>query len=132
MSACRKPYLVAFGMYARCELPTRHRGHHGPDHGQPVEQRPRHPQTATSRMAYESVVPLLGTIERRVLSEINMRPSTTDEIEVALNGRHQTISAAVSRLWHTRALIRPRGDRRATRSGRLADVYEVARPITAG
>jgi hypothetical protein len=47
---------------------------------------------------------------------------TTDEVEVALRGRHQTISARVNGL-HNDGLIVDSGGRRPTRSGRQAVVY---------
>jgi hypothetical protein len=75
-------------------------------------------------MAYESVAGSFGNTDRKVLAILETGSFTTDEIEAMTGGRHQTISAAVSRLWHARGVIQPSGKRRATRSGRLADIYE--------
>ena len=70
-------------------------------------------------------------LEREVLDAIlgGMRNGdfgmTTWEIEVLLGGKHQSISARVSRLWHKKAMIRPSGVKRQTDTGRMADVYEL-------
>lgn len=50
------------------------------------------------------------------------RGATTDEIEVAMAGRHQSVSPRVIELERA-GLIRRSGEKRATRSGRLAHVY---------
>lgn len=49
---------------------------------------------------------------------------TCDEVEVALNGTHQSISARVNELV-TMKLIERRGARRKTRAGRMAFIYVV-------
>ena len=45
-----------------------------------------------------------------------------DELEVQLDGRHQTISSARNRLVK-KELVKPSGDTRPTRSGRKANVW---------
>ena len=73
----------------------------------------------------------ISKLERQVLDAIanGMRNEnfgmTTWEIEVLLGGKHQTISACVSRLWHQKKTIRPSGVKRPTDTGRMADVYEL-------
>lgn len=124
---CCASYRPTWDKVDRCELPEKHTGPHGPlPTPQVVSPIVPHYQE-TSRMAYDSMTPHLGKIAREVLNVIAKRPSTTEEVEHALQGKHQTISAAVSNLWHKRGLIRPSGARRPTTSGRLADVYEVVR-----
>lgn len=73
----------------------------------------------------------ISKLERQVLGAIadGMRNGnfgmTTWEIEVLLGGKHQSISARVSRLWHQKKTIRPSGVKRPTDTGRMADVYEL-------
>ena len=81
--------------------------------------------TDTSQEAFDSILPHLGKIEAevfRVISEAGSRGATSDEVEVALEGRHQTIS---SRIWALtrRGVVRDSGQRRKTRSGRNAAVW---------
>jgi hypothetical protein len=78
--------------------------------------------TDTSQEAFDSIIPHLGRIEAevfRVISEAGSRGATSDEVEVALEMRHQTVS---SRIWALgrRGVVRDSGQRRKTRSGRNA------------
>jgi len=74
------------------------------------------------------MLPHLATVYGAVLSIISLQPSTSEEVQHALDGKHQTVSAAVSALWHDYELIQPMkgplGTRRTT-SGRKANVMEV-------
>ena len=86
----------------------------------------------TSQEAAESVAPTAAAMRARVYQMLLVRPMTCDEIEVALDLRHQT---AAARLWElegngTQAngmprpkLIEKTDERRKTRSGRSARVY---------
>lgn len=79
----------------------------------------------TSKAAAESVRGSLGNLQRQVLFLIRRagaRGMTCDELEVALDGRHQTISARVRELY-LKGLIVKFGER-PTRSGRRAVVYK--------
>lgn len=79
----------------------------------------------TSRAAAASMVPTAGTLCARVLAHIKSKGSvgaTCDEIELAFDGRHQTISARVREL-SLGGQIQDRGGKRKTRSGRNAVVY---------
>jgi hypothetical protein len=80
----------------------------------------------TSVEAAESMEPNAGTLRALVLDFIRGRlgaGATDDEIEVALGMRHQTASARRRELaigkW-----IEDSGERRATRSGRMAIVWK--------
>ena len=50
--------------------------------------------------------------------------ATCDEMEVALNGRHETISGII-RFLTLDHLLRDSGDRRKTRTGRRAIVWQI-------
>ena len=83
----------------------------------------------TSEAAAESVAPLVGGMQRKVLDELlrlGDRGATCDELEVSLQMSHQNASA---RLWELRKknppLVRWSGEKRKTRSGRAARVYVV-------
>lgn len=81
----------------------------------------------TSKAAAESVAAHAPILREQVLAQIAKRGAvgaTCDEIEVSLNGRHQTISARVRELAKD-GLIVDSGKRRPTRSGRTASVYVV-------
>ena len=56
---------------------------------------------------------------------------TTWEVEMATGGKHQTISSAISGLYHDHRAIRPSGLTRLTDTGRRADVYEIGDPEAA-
>jgi hypothetical protein len=88
--------------------------------------RPPHVRSSdTSREAAESVVDnarqLRAVVFSRILGsgEVGM---TCDQVEVAMNGRHQTISARIRELVNEGRII-DTGERRPTRSGRGARVY---------
>lgn len=86
----------------------------------------------TSQDAAESVAPNAAAMRARVYQMLLVRPMTCDEIEVALDLRHQT---AAARLWELEGngktsngeprpkLIEKTDERRPTRSGRSARVY---------
>jgi predicted HTH transcriptional regulator len=81
----------------------------------------------TSNAAYESVKPNLGTIKYRIASTVRETGSMTDdEIEVALDLSHQTASAARRALVKD-GVLEATGDKRPTRSGRLAQTWRVVR-----
>ena len=80
----------------------------------------------TSKEAAESMTPHVGRLAHQVLGYIvrqGIRGATCDEIEEALDLRHQTASARVNELMN-RGMIVDRGYRRKTRSGRRATVWE--------
>lgn len=81
--------------------------------------------TDTSQEAFDSIIPHLGRIEAevfRVISEAGSRGATSDEVEVQLEMRHQTVS---SRIWalNRRGVVKDSGQRRPTRSGRNAAAW---------
>jgi hypothetical protein len=51
--------------------------------------------------------------------------ATTYEIEVATRLKHQSASSTVSKLWHTKHVLRPSGQTRKTDTGSRADVMEI-------
>lgn len=78
----------------------------------------------TSQAAAESVCDSADTLRARVLEAIRTRGGATcDELEVALNMRHQTASARLTELGKLGRIV-PNG-KRDTRSGRKAVVWEV-------
>lgn len=82
----------------------------------------------TSTEAAVSIQPIAHNMRMAVLAEIKRgrgRGRTCDEIETALDMRHQTASARVHEL-NTSAAIKDSGRRRPTRSGRNAIVWVVA------
>ena len=84
--------------------------------------------TDTSRAAAVAIVPHAKAIRERVYSFIKVsgaRGKTCDEIEVLMDGRHQTTSARVRDLAKDNR-IKDSGDRRPTRSGRDAIVWIIA------
>jgi hypothetical protein len=93
-------------------------------------ERPGHVRDCdTSTAAADSLDDsLLTRMRAQVFTIIDLRPrgATCDEIEVALNLRHQTASARVRELA-LGGLIFDTGERRETRSGRPARVYRPAR-----
>lgn len=85
------------------------------------------PETAeTSREAAAALAPALGRLEQQVYDALDATPSTCDEVEQATGLSHQTCSARVNGLL-AKGRIRPSGQKRTTRSGRRAVVWEVAR-----
>lgn len=81
----------------------------------------------TSREAYELSKPRAPQLDEVILHLLVLANHTVDELEVLTGRPHQSVSAAVSRLWHREGRIRPNGEKRMTRNGRLADVYEIYR-----
>lgn len=96
---------------------------------------------STSEDAADSLTPTLGKVRRQVLLYFASRTAlgaTTDEVEAALDGRHQTISPRVKELrdlgliQESTEVSHDGGDyqivgtrKRKTRSGRAAIVYEI-------
>jgi predicted transcriptional regulator len=66
----------------------------------------------------------LGRLRRLVLGHVSGNPNgaTCDEIEVALELRHQTASARLREL-QLRGWVETSNEKRLTRSGRMAHVY---------
>ena len=83
--------------------------------------------SATSAMAAASLSPdHLSRMRAMIYAIIKIAPAgyTCDEIEVAFKLRHQTASARLRELELSGHLVK--GDKRKTRSGRMARVYRVA------
>lgn len=78
-----------------------------------------------SNAAYVSILPVVGSIKRRIIEHVYLTPSTDDEIESALGVSHQTVSAA-RRTLVKNGLIERTGTLRATRSGRQAQVWQAS------
>lgn len=89
-----------------------------------AEQPPSAKGSATSIAAAESMKETASTLRSKVLEAIRRSDGglTTDEVEQLLSLNHQTASP---RMWelHKRGLIGDSGNRRKTRSGRMAVVY---------
>jgi hypothetical protein len=84
----------------------------------------------TSEAAAESIKPSSSTLRFKVLTfikEAGLQGATDDEVEVALDLRHQTASARRRELVLS-GHIRDSGSRRPTRSGRGATVWELIPP----
>lgn len=94
----------------------------------PQPQMPPHNGTPTSKDAARSMIGRAGTDRVRIVEFLGSKPSTTDEVEVALNMSHQSASP---RIWDLQGngghpiSIRDSGIKRKTRSGRMAVVWEV-------
>ena len=81
----------------------------------------------TSQAAAESIpASTLRAKVYQIIYRAGPRGKTCDEVEVAMHGRHQTVSARIRELVLSNDLI-DTGLRRATRSGRMAAIY-VPRP----
>jgi hypothetical protein len=78
----------------------------------------------TSIDAYHSVDH--KSLEKKVLSHLALYAdgATCDELEIAMNGRHQSISATLTHAKKKRFIV-DSGERRPTRSGRQAIVWEL-------
>jgi hypothetical protein len=90
--------------------------------------RPPHVRgSATSKAAADSVAESAGNLRNKVLTciaDTGAAGMTTDEIEAALDMRHQTASARIVELVNAGKILKT--DRtRPTRSGRAAAVYTV-------
>jgi len=76
----------------------------------------------TSRWARMSVDAM--SIQEKILCELKITPATDDELEQRLEMRHQSVSSCrrgcVINEW-----VEPSGDMRQTRSGRLANVWQL-------
>jgi len=77
----------------------------------------------TSREAYDSVNRADDTLYSRVLTNLKDNPSTCDEVEVDLQGRHQSISSRI-RKGVQDGHIEDSGVKRHTRTGRNAIVWK--------
>jgi predicted ArsR family transcriptional regulator len=77
----------------------------------------------TSEEALASLEPHLDRLEKIVLSQIDQHPMTCDEVESQTGLSHQTASARIRALAQ-RELINATDERRKTRSGRKAIVWQ--------
>jgi hypothetical protein len=78
----------------------------------------------TSLDAHESIKPTAAAVRGRILAELQARGSTgatCDELEQALNMKHQTVSARITEMKKS-GTIYDTGHRRDTRTGRGAAV----------
>jgi predicted transcriptional regulator len=83
------------------------------------------PDNDTSIAAADSVAVTAPTIRGKILKHIaSVGKVTCDEIEVVFGLRHQTASARVRELSMLGEIV-DTGERRKTRSGRTARVYEL-------
>jgi hypothetical protein len=111
-------------------LPPGHLQRQGalPGMAQPPEPLPPHVAGSdTSRAAAESLRPHLAGLNARVYAAVESAGEdgrTCDEVEVLMDGRHQTISSRIRHLVQIGCLV-DSGRRRRTRSGRTARVYVV-------
>lgn len=81
--------------------------------------------TDTSVAAGEAIRPTAGALREQIHAHLALvKGATCDEVEVALTMRHQTASARIREL-KLEDLIQDSGDRRPTRSGKLAIVWVV-------
>lgn len=83
--------------------------------------------SSTSREAAESIVPVLGNLEAKVLAAVKAagtRGLVCDEAEQITGLSHQCCSARFRGL-EQRGYLRRTEDRRLTRSGRAASVYVI-------
>lgn len=79
----------------------------------------------TSRDAWESMQDALGPIDSRIVEFIRSSGgATSDEIEVELDMKHQTVSAQIRHL-NERNILTPTLFKRRTRSGRKAIVWAI-------
>ena len=84
---------------------------------------PPHSNETTSKEAAKSVKPIVGKVAADVLRYIRERNGATcDEVECALELRHQTASARVCELRKAGAIF-DSGEQRVTQSGRKAVVW---------
>ena len=78
----------------------------------------------TSNEAYESMAEVRPTVQSQILRLLADRPRTDDELEVALEMRHQTVSSCRRALVKSN-MVEATGDKRPTRSGRRAQVWQL-------
>ena len=91
---------------------------------------PHVPGSDTSRAAAQSMRPHLQGLQAEVYRRVEQAGPdgcTCDELEVAMQGKHQTISARVRELVQAGHIV-DSGHRRRTRSGRTARVYCASSP----
>jgi hypothetical protein len=97
-------------------------------HQVPAPRRPGFERGSdTSEAAAQRAEPVAGAMRSTVLAAVLLtaaRGATCDELEVLVGLRHQTCSARVRELVLLGSLV-DSGQRRPTRSGRLAAVYLV-------
>lgn len=79
----------------------------------------------TSESASEAIASTAATLRGKILRVLAEKPSTCDEVEVALNMRHQTASARIRELFIMGRIVNTNTTRR-TRSKRKAIVWAVA------
>lgn len=102
----------------------------GFDFGKPprvIRRRPLGGSRATSKAAADSIAPSAGTLRGRIRDWLASRGTTggtCDEVEVALDMRHQTASARCKELRDAGTIL-DSGRTRPTRSGRQAVVLVV-------
>jgi hypothetical protein len=98
------------------------------DEGSGYPEFPGHVDDDTSLKAADKVAPRVAFMHGQILDCIRASDdgATCDEIEIALRMKHQTASARIRELV-LGGLLRDRGDRRQTRSGATARVYEIMR-----
>lgn len=92
------------------------------DDGERYEHYTPRPRCDTSRAAYDSVDHV--KVMDAIYETLDGIPGgqTCDELEIALEMRHQTCSASITKLLYGKHLF-DTGKRRPTRSGRAARVY---------
>ena len=78
----------------------------------------------TTREAYESVNRGNDSLYSKVLNSLVDSPATSDEIEVHLQGRHQSVSSRI-RKGVQDGHIKDSGGKRLTRTGRKAIVWKL-------
>lgn len=154
---CGRPYAVSRTQSTRCQMSAGHPGLCGPEDrpvaspagdaylesmsvGSPFNARtrigiaPPPPRSLrfyqpTSAAAYRGSLPREGTRQYSIWAYINERPSTTDEVEQGMGGVHQSVSAAISGMWHHKHVLHPNGQQRPTAQSTpekpsMAEVYE--------
>ena len=121
----------------RCGFPASNRRMHTIARARtyPIDSVPatglNHPHT--SHVAAATITPALGTEKARILAYIADQPgrlgATADEVQTALCGTHQSVSAAVNGLMRTglitTLIINDKPVQRHTRSGRWAGAWRV-------
>ena len=74
----------------------------------------------TSRQAYESMIPHLSTVREKVYAIIcTDGPKTSEEVEIMLEMKHQTVSSSIHHLVKD-GFLEDSGERGLTVSGRKA------------
>lgn len=95
---------------------------------EPRQTRRQQTRWDTQDEAWEDAKHRIKSIGQRILDHLANHPSTCDEVEVALGMTHQTASAAIHHLMRDGEIIAV--EKRPTRSGRNARVWQVKRPST--